>query len=427
MKKSLFVLLAVSLLSTGVNAQESENQTKFQKNSYETRDFWSNWSLTLAGGAQFYMGENDKYMDFGDRITPAVDLFLHKWVSPVYGFGIGATGLQVKGLYLYHIPNNEGVIENGNIYASWPKDKQYLTRDGGKEYNEQNGFFVNPFLYFALDLDNLFAGYKYDRFYNVAIYAGGGLGVGFDQKERGYNHVVPTFNAGIINKFRLCEKWSLLLNLRGALVGDDFDGESRESEPTESAIIKNIPMDGIFGATVGISYNFGKRPEQGFRNAANTVYYDQMIAAKDQSIERLGQNLQNADAREKELLATLQQMKENSSKENHKLDLRFHINFDIDKSILTNRELLDLQIISEIMKQDESIKYNINGYADVQTGSENRNDTLSQDRVNAVVNVLTEKYGVNPDQLVTNYNGGVDTMFLEDNTLSRCVMITTVK
>jgi hypothetical protein len=38
--------------------------------------------------------------------------------------------------------------------------------------------------------------------------------------------MIVTFNAGLMNTFRLTEQLRLLLNLRGALIGDAFDGES---------------------------------------------------------------------------------------------------------------------------------------------------------------------------------------------------------
>ena len=52
---------------------------------------------------------------------------------------------------------------------------------------------------------------------------------------------------------------------------------------------------------------------------------------------------------------------------------------------------------------------------------------LSKNRVEAVYDYLTKELGVDPDQLVTDYKGGVDYMFYNEKELSRCCMITAIK
>ncbi len=422
--KKIYLLLGICLFSicgaTSVSAQtSSENadtipgMTKYEKDRYVTNEFWDNWSVVLGGGAQFYYGDNDKYMKFGDKITPAIDLYINKWVTPNFGFGLGLSGLRFKGLYL-----------PSNTHASWPTGEFYKHESNGKDYYMQKGYFGNAFFYFVLDMDNIIAGYNPKRFYNCALYAGGGVDWGFDHKLQGYDHFAPTFNLGFVNKFRLTEKWSLILNLRGALVGDSFDGESRESEPDADHIKKNIPVDGLFGVTAGICYRFGGHRKQLFDNAANEEYYNNVIDSKERIVSNLNENLSASKEREKELTAQVAQLQSAAPVvEKQQLNLRWHINFDLDKWDLSNRELLDLEIISDVMKQDTSIPYYLFGYADVQTGSTNRNWKLSQERVNIVYKTLTETYGVNPEQLKTQYDGGVDIMFMEDNKLTRCVMI----
>ena len=52
---------------------------------------------------------------------------------------------------------------------------------------------------------------------------------------------------------------------------------------------------------------------------------------------------------------------------------------------------------------------------------------LSKNRVEAVYDCLVNQFGVDPNQLVTDYKGGVDYMFYNDKELSRCVMITSIQ
>ena len=423
MKKLALILLSLGLCAFA-NAQTVSTQdedalkkAREESNKVVTNGFWDNWSITGAIGTQFYYGDNEKYMKFADQWTfPAIDLFFSKMVTPSFGFGLGISGITIK-----------GVARDDNPIASFKTDKVYTQHDG-TTYYRQKGHYVDPFLYFFLDLDNIFAGYNPNRFYNWALYAGGGLAIGFDHDLAGYNHTAPTFNAGFVNKFRLSDDWSLILNLRGALVGDSFDGESREGEPLDIDYIKkNIPVDGLFGITAGVCYRFGGKSRQLFAPAVNTEYYEDIIADKDLLVDNLNSKLQTSTDREVELAGLLAKMRaeKEAQKETHQLDFRWHINFDLDKWVLTNRELVDLELISEIMKMDPSITYYLYGYADKQTGSEKRNWKLSQERVNVVYKALTERYGVNPDQLKTQYDGGVDIMFMGDNKLTRCVMIYT--
>lgn len=379
-----------------------------------TKGFWSNWSLTADLGVQFYYGENEKYMKFKDQLTfPAFDIYLNKWVTPSFGWGFGFSGYKFKGIA--HSPEV-------NPYAAYITNEVY-GHFNGKDYYWQRGSWINPFVYFTLDLASIFNGYKPNRFWEPQIYAGGGIAIGFDKQ---FNRTAPTFNAGFINNFRLTDRLALVLNLRGALVGDDFDGESRGQEPlTMEYIGRNIPLDGIFGATVGLRIKFGERKHQTFLKASE---YEDLIDAQKDEISRLeGEGKSTAD-REKELREQLAKTQAEldallAQPKQKDLDFQYHINFDLDKTNLTNREVIDLQYIADVMKLDESKKFYLIGYADKQTGSAKHNVWLSQHRVDKVFDCLTKTYGVNPAQLVKSYEGGVDTMFLQDNTLSRCVVI----
>ena len=101
---------------------------------------------------------------------------------------------------------------------------------------------------------NILFGVKPGRFFDIDAYAGGGIIFGFAYSGNVYD---TTFNAGLMNLFSLNEKIRLMLNIHGALVGDSFDGESYMSEPTKSHFQANRKFDGIYGVTVGFSFNFG--------------------------------------------------------------------------------------------------------------------------------------------------------------------------
>ena len=74
--------------------------------------------------------------------------------------------------------------------------------------------------------------------------------------------------------------------------------------------------------------------------------------------------------------------------------------FDINKANLTEKEMINLGYIAETIKQCPDKKFVIFASADKGTGSVAYNNKLKAKRANVVCEALTQKYGVNPDQLV---------------------------
>ena len=105
----------------------------------------------------------------------------------------------------------------------------------------------------------------------------------------------------------------------------------------------------------------------------------------------------------------------------------FHINFVVDKWDISRKELININAVADLIKSTPNTKYLVCGYADKQTATPEHNLMLSKHRVEAVYDALVNQFGVNPDQLVTDYKGGVDYMFYNDKELSRCAMITSIK
>ncbi|MBP5173210.1 MAG: OmpA family protein, partial [Bacteroidales bacterium] len=105
----------------------------------------------------------------------------------------------------------------------------------------------------------------------------------------------------------------------------------------------------------------------------------------------------------------------------------FHINFVVDKWDISKRELINLQSIADLIKSTPNTKYLVCGYADKQTATPDHNMMLSENRANAVYDVLVNQFGVPASQIVKDFKGGVDYMFYNEKELSRCVMINSIK
>ncbi len=382
--------------------------TVIDKKAVFTNGFWKNWELDLGLGVNAYIGENDYKVKnkFEMFAFPAIDAYLTKWASPSFGLGLGVSGGQFKGLY-------QGRTASGGPlpYVRFKTDDRYTgeidPKYGDREYEKlsvQKGNYLNVFALAHANLMNMFGGYKANRFYEIDAYAGGGVIFGFCESGNVYD---ATFNAGLLNTFRLTEQLRLLVNLRGALIGDAFDGEGYVLEPTKDHWLKNVKSDGMLGATVGLTWNIGKEASK-WRNAERTsVYqYDQDIV--------------------KEYIHDTTYV-EVPTPYNVLPEVWFHINFIVDRWDISKKELINIHAVADLIKSTPDVKYLVCGYADKQTATPPHNLMLSENRAKAVYNALVNEFGVDPDQLVMDYKGGVDYMFYNMKELSRCVMITSIK
>ena len=431
MKKLFLVIAAVAFFApasvfaqnTTVNREEDDDKivieektltengyilttTTIDKRSVFTNGFWNNWELDLGLGTELYYGENDwKVRNKFNMFTfPAIDAYLTKWASPSFGVGLGVTGGSFKGLYQRHTASGK------NSFARFQTNEAFTDIDpklGDRAYEQlalQKGGFLNVYALAHADLMNIFGGFKADRFFRIDAYAGGGVIMGFSK-----DGLLPsaTFNAGLINKFRLNDQLSLMLNLRGALVGDDFDGESSAVEPDKKHWLANSKMDGIFGGTLGLAWNIGKESSR-WRNAERvSVYHYDKETIIDHRVDTVYRDVPAP----KPIVP----------------EVWFHINFVIDRWDISKKELVNINAVADLIKSTPGVRYLVCGYADKQTATPPHNMMLSENRANAVYNALVNEFGVDPNQLVKDYKGGVDYMFYNMKELSRCVMITSIK
>ncbi len=430
MKKIFLIITTLCLLASAASAQEQKQEndkrktttdewtvteegddelghfiteTTYQKGVYASSSAGRNWTVTGGLGAQFYMGDNDWKGKFRDLITgPVFDLYFNKWFTPNFGLGIGFTYSPFRGLY-----------KIDNERAAFRTDEYYGTYNGQQLYR-QKGQTFNPFVIALVDLDNLFGGYKPQRIYNLAMYAGGGVIFGTDPVQ---TRCGATFNLGFLNIFKVGKRLDLMINVRGSLVSDSFEGESRSTEPqTKEYITANIPFDGTAGITAGLQFHFGKKDREWQSITNVTKTYTGYADAKNQ-IKELQSELEKANSENQALLALKKEKVVITP------DLWYHVQFQLDKWDISNRERVNLKSVADQMKAAPEAKFSICGYADVQTATPDHNLMLSKNRVAEVFKVLTQEFGVNPDQLVQDYKGGVDLMFYDENTLSRCVII----
>lgn len=389
-KLVLVILLSVGLLRLTAQTSTMNEKVEYSTDKYkvETNRFWNNWFITVGGGAQVYFGDHDRQVDFGKRLAPALDLAVGKWFTPGIGVRLMYSGLQVK-----------GATQKGALSHSTGDD---VPGKGGNGYwlEKQKFNMSNVHADVMFNLSNLFCGYNEKRVWNVSPYFG--LGWAHVGEEPKFNDI--TANFGILNSWRLCDALNLNLDVRGAIVNDEFDGERGGSKG-----------EGLLTATLGLTYKFKQR---GWNRSKTVVRYDN--AALNEMREKLNRISEENDRLKRALAEGNKQEVRTIIKKMAAANL---VTFKIGKSKLSNEARVNLGMLAEVIKQgDKDIVYTITGYADAGTGSKSINERLSKERAQVVYDCLVKEFGVSQSQLRIDYKSGVDNMFYNDPRLSRAVI-----
>ena len=369
------------------NEGNSTETVEYSTDKYkvETNKFWSNWFITAGGGVQLYFGDHDKQVDFGKRLSPAVDISVGKWFTPGIGVRLAYSGLWYKGATQNGIHSTGEEVPGKGGYGYW-LDKQ--------KFNYFN-FHIDA----MFNASNLLFGYNPKRVYTLIPYVG--LGVMKTNDEPKSTEIAGHF--GLYNSFRLCDALDLNLDIRGTLVSDAFDGENA-----------GRGGEGMLTATVGLTYKFKKR---GWDKAKTVVRID------NRAINALRQQLSDAEAENERLKRALAEGNREKAKEIVTKASANLVTFQIGKATLSNEARANLGMMAEAIKSgDKSVVYTITGYADAGTGSKRLNERLSKKRAEAVFNCLVKEFGVSESQLRVDHKGGVDNMFYDDPRLSRAVI-----
>ena len=429
-----FVSVALFLGAIGVAmAQEtkvSEDTEKAVKEEiantrkFEVGTFKANWFIGIGGGVNQYLGEHDRYMKFMNRLAPAMDIYFGKWFTPSLGFRIAYSGGEG-----YGATNVDTEFVNTNNVAILPDylSKNYLSehpeyKGDGTDYKGlywQKFHMWNIHADFMLNLMNLCGGYK-ERVYNLIPYFGIGYARSYAHKDHENQFCNNRVNGmvGLLNSFRLCDALDLNIDFRGVLVPQDFEGElgvrPGGGETYES--------EGYLTATLGLAYKFKPR---GWNQGKNkTIYETKTVTVVDEDA------LNEALARNAELQKALDDAKAQATTEvvESLLSPELYVRFALNKSELSGEACVTLTNLAKLLNAvDTKIVYKISGYADQQTGSSERNQVLSEERAQAVYDFLVMELGVDPAILIVEALGGVDTMYYNDNRLSRAVILTLQK
>ncbi|MCD8031565.1 MAG: OmpA family protein [Bacteroides sp.] len=383
MKKILLVLALASLTSVAM-AQTYSGYENATGDRYEvfTNSFGSNWFISVGGGASVLFGDYDVQGKFGKRISPTLNASLGKWFTPGLGLRIQYSGLKATGFtFDHHNPYVRGGAQssdNTNTSATIYKHRQsYMNLHGDILFN----------------VSAMLGGYDENRVYEFIPYLGAGWVHNYSKPQTN----MISLNAGLIHKFRLGRAWDLNIEMSFMGTEDRFDGDTGGS--------KWRRYDGVASVTAGLTYYFTPR---GFRKpvpARQLISESELRDLRDRmnrlSVEN--QNLQN-QLDECNRRPTVVERPAVVS-----VNAPRAVFFKINSSTISPQGMLNIEFLTNVLKNNPDMKVKVTGYADSQTGSAPYNQGLSERRAAAVVDAMVNRFGIDRSRISSEGDGGVNT------------------
>ena len=360
-------LAAVFMTATiKVNAQENGNRDEFGnivRGPYETNRFGDNWFIGAGGGINIFLNKG-----YTGKIAPSLDVNFGKWFTPSVGMRVGYQGLNSK-------------VEAGDLVQKFG----YM-------------YFHGDFLW---NMSNALSGYKETRFWNFVPYLHAGYyrSYGIENIEGSNNELAA--GAGLLHNLRLTDRLDLIIDMRATVVNGRVHGA------TGAALFPSVTM----GLAVDLGWPNFERTSTiigaiEIANAEKTVVLETAILALETANASLQNENKTLNKKNSDLKKQMNQMSTTVQKDNNLIeDLSpMTVYFEIGQTVLNDKELSHLDYyasrILKDMTENSKVEVTIMGSADSNTGTLNRNKQLSEARGKYIVNILTTKYGINPDCLI---------------------------
>lgn len=390
----MLTIAALAVGSLSMSAQETTQERVVNETITVEENFPSpgkcNWFISAGAGPQVFFGDHDRQRKFGERISPALDIAVGKWITPGIGMRLMYSGLYAKGA------TQNGVYESGGPISGKPWDGYWL--------NESKFNFMNLHADVMFDLCNLIGGYSETRVYSCIPYAGLGFAYVYDKP---HNKAISG-TLGILNSFHVSKAFDINADLRASAFGDNLDGQNGRRE-----------FDGLLTLSVGLTYKFAPR---GWYNKKEIVTVYETV------YEKVFDNSDVNKLREQVTDLVMENEKLEKDKNSHNIvklvGADYLIYFPINVSTLSDADRAQLEMCAKAIKESPAeTKYLIVGYADKATGSAEINEILSRKRAESVRACLVNEFGVPASRLEINWKGGVGNMFYDDPALSRVVIL----
>lgn len=363
--KKITMMLATAAMAVSASAQTTQESK-----------FFDNWYLGLnVGGAV-----KTTQCSWLKNVNPSVGVRLGKWFTPVWGAALEA-----------------------DLYAAnkqLPYTHKTVVRGASAKFLG------------TINATNLFCGYKGEpRTFEVIPLAGFGGYRSFNLHGKNIKAFVA--NAGIDFAFNLgnSKAWQIYLepSMNWFLHDNQYACDGIKFNVNKSAFQVKLGVNYKFKGSNG-SHNFtivtprDQEEIDGLNTQINNLRNDinskdAQLAAKDQQI----QDLQSA-------LDECKKAPKVEANAPTATNLQPTVLFRVGKANIDRSQMANIEMISQYMKNHPDAKVEIKGYASPE-GSKEVNQKLSENRANAVKDVLVKTYKISPDRLITTGMGATDKLF----------------
>ena len=322
----------------------------------------SNWYVQAGGGVNTVFCASS----FGP-LSPAADLRVGWWLTPAFGFRVGALGLSNR-------PNGTdlGWFSGRDRFGFWHGDVDIVWNMSNtvSPYREDRLWDIQPFA----------------RLAGIVTLTGDGRGL-----EAGAG-------AGVHNDFRLGRRVGLYVEVSAVA--------AREKAWRQQGNVIVFPS-----VTAGVEVRIGR---QGFRKAPSDIIYEPVYIDRTDTVTVEKERV----VVERETVVDsvlIQQMRETP----------LTLYFEIDQTVLTEREKAHLERYAHFVLTPES-KVLLVGSADRETGNPERNQRLSEGRCATLKSILVNTYGLDPRNIVEVANGDRKNEFNTPEK-NRCVTLSIIE
>ena len=382
MKKAILsCLMLMGVLSA--SAQEQKGTTEYV--------FEPHWYIQLQGGANYTVGETK----FKGLISPTVQGAVGYQFSKAIGARLAINAWQGKGGYDIEKLINQNVLPQGTPDDYWNYKYTYFA----------------PAIDLTFDLSNIIAGFNPNRVVSFGAFIGGGLNFrskASDDVKAVKSQVENVCNKSLYNYTPMPDDYMDAATLLFGQAGLTMD--IKVSEAIKIGLEANANI-------LGDKFNYKKagNPDSyfnllaGVKIALGPTYSTKFIPAPEPQIEYVEK--------------IVEKVVEAPCPEPVIEPIRRDVFFVINKSVIRDSEEQKVKDIVDYMRQNQTAKVMVTGYADAGTGNDKINDRLAAQRADAVVKMLTQKYGIPADRISYDSKGARVQPFADNdsNRVSICI------
>ena len=371
-----------------------------QQNEYPRYGFWSNWGIGINGSFNYQVDTKDYYgiesPAWGKGFNGGLGLTLEQKLNHVWGFR-----MRFNWPSIFASCKEEG--KNGPADCSVP---QRWTMDNHAAWTVE----------IKLSINDALKGYDPNRKASLYTFAGGGLAFSFND-ARGFAHVGIQMDAGLGFSYKFTDRSSLYIEGEADVLAD---------APNPGALLHDMN----FLVNLGYMYDLGVTPTDRAVAAQRALLTQERFDALSNQAETLQKDLAEAKNTEQKLENQVEELNSENDRIKTEADERtkavadslakvidqlkadqltyyaipFSVLYPNDEWRVPDTEMVKLQAVARIMKDNPDVKLTIVGFCD-HTGSDAYNMKLSQKRAEEVKRIMVKKFGVDGDRLDVDYKG----------------------